>query len=106
MAFTYHVPVSAFRAITTPRPAPAFPTGPNAPRSPHDYTPMAFGGGAGNVTPGAAPKAARRVFLADWIGVPIFDFLALSSRQRISGPVIVESDTACLAPPGLAECRD
>ena len=61
-------------------------------------------------TADAAPKAVRRIFLAGWIDVPVFDFLALSCGQRISGPAIIESDTttvllrpgdtACLAPGG------
>ncbi len=53
----------------------------------------------------AAPKAVRRIFPGGWIDVPVFDFGAISSKQRIVGPAIIESDTTTvLLRPGDTAC--
>jgi N-methylhydantoinase A len=44
----------------------------------------------------AGPKAERRIYLGDWILVPVFDFLALAQDQRIAGPALIESDTTTI----------
>jgi N-methylhydantoinase A len=41
----------------------------------------------------AAPKGRRQVFLGGWTDVPVLDFAALVSDQRVAGPAIIESDT-------------
>jgi N-methylhydantoinase A/oxoprolinase/acetone carboxylase beta subunit len=42
--------------------------------------------------PAAAPIAARAIYLDDsWTEAAVFDFDALASGQRITGPAIVES---------------
>jgi N-methylhydantoinase A len=42
----------------------------------------------------AAPaKAQRRIYLKDWVDVPVFDFLQLAADQTVAGPAVVESDT-------------
>ncbi len=41
----------------------------------------------------AAAKSRRRVYLGTWTDVPVFEFAALASRQALTGPAIVESDT-------------
>jgi N-methylhydantoinase A len=44
-------------------------------------------------TPPAGPKSRRRVFLNEWIDVPVYDFTALAADQRVIGPALIESDT-------------
>lgn len=44
----------------------------------------------------AAPKGRRLVYLGRWTDVPVFDFLALGTDQRIAGPAVVESDTTTI----------
>ncbi len=39
------------------------------------------------------PKARRRVYLDQWIEIPVFDFHTLPSGQPIDGPSIIEADT-------------
>jgi N-methylhydantoinase A len=39
------------------------------------------------------PVGTRRVFLGDWIDVPVFDFDTLSIGQQLTGPAVVESAT-------------
>ncbi len=64
-------------------------------------------GPAGTATADAAPKTSRRIFLGDWIDVPVFDFGTISSKQRILGPALVESDTTTvLLRPGDTACLD
>jgi N-methylhydantoinase A len=44
--------------------------------------------------PGAPPVTARskrRIYLDDWVSVPVYDFDALAPAQIITGPAIVES---------------
>ena len=41
----------------------------------------------------SVPKSRRTIHLGAAIGVPVFDFAALSADQTITGPAIVESDT-------------
>jgi N-methylhydantoinase A len=41
----------------------------------------------------AEAKSQRRIWLRDWTEVPVYDFAALASRQVVTGPAIVESDT-------------
>ena len=41
----------------------------------------------------ARPKGQRRVYLAAWSEVPVFDFSTLGAGQQIAGPAIIESDT-------------
>ncbi|MDX1376742.1 MAG: hypothetical protein R3357_14335, partial [Burkholderiales bacterium] len=43
--------------------------------------------------PPAAPLGARRVYLAGWREVPVFEFGALAAAQVLDGPAIVESQT-------------
>ncbi|MBV9377638.1 MAG: hydantoinase/oxoprolinase family protein, partial [Alphaproteobacteria bacterium] len=51
--------------------------------------------------PPTAPRAERRVYLDDWVTVPVYDFDALAPQQRITGPAIVESSmTTVLLRPG------
>ena len=38
-----------------------------------------------------APRTERRIYLDDWVSVPVYDFDALASAQTIMGPAIVES---------------
>jgi N-methylhydantoinase A len=38
-------------------------------------------------------KGHRRVWLGDWIQVPVHDFGALAPDQAVAGPAIIESDT-------------
>ena len=40
--------------------------------------------------PPAAPRGERRIYLGDWINVPVYDFDALAPGQAIAGPAIVE----------------
>ena len=47
------------------------------------------------------PRSERRIYLDDWISVPVYDFDALAPAQTISGPAIVESAmTTVLLRPG------
>jgi N-methylhydantoinase A len=39
----------------------------------------------------AAPFAERRIYLRNWLTVPVYDFDALAPGQQIAGPAIVES---------------
>jgi N-methylhydantoinase A len=43
--------------------------------------------------PPAAPRTHRRVYLAGWHEVPIFDFDRLASHQTIAGPAVIEAAT-------------
>jgi N-methylhydantoinase A len=53
--------------------------------------------------PEAAPHGHRRIYLADWVEVPVFDFERLGSGQRIAGPAAIESEaTTVLVRPGDA----
>jgi N-methylhydantoinase A len=47
-------------------------------------------------TAAAAPKSQRQVYLGRWRNVPVFDFLALGTDQKIDGPAVVESDTTTI----------
>jgi len=38
-----------------------------------------------------APRTERRIYLDDWVSVPVYDFDALTPAQTIIGPAIVES---------------
>jgi N-methylhydantoinase A len=40
----------------------------------------------------APPRGERRIYLGNWIGVPVYDFERLAPAQAIAGPAIVESD--------------
>jgi len=42
-------------------------------------------------TPPTAPCSQRRIYLDDWIAVPVYDFDGLAPSQTIAGPAIVES---------------
>ena len=49
----------------------------------------------------AAARGERRIWLRDWISVPVFEFDALAPGQAIAGPAIVESAmTTVLLRPG------
>src|SRR5271165_5683577 len=49
----------------------------------------------------AAPRTERRIYLDEWISVPVYDFDALAPSQAITGPAIVESAmTTVLLRPG------
>jgi N-methylhydantoinase A len=51
--------------------------------------------------PPAPPAGERRIYLADWITVPVWDFDALAAGQRLAGPAIVEAAmTTVLLRPG------
>jgi N-methylhydantoinase A len=51
--------------------------------------------------PPEAPSSERRIYLEEWVTVPVYDFDALSPAQRIAGPAIVESPvTTVLVRPG------
>jgi N-methylhydantoinase A len=51
--------------------------------------------------PDAAPRGERRVWLRDWVSVPVFEFDDLAPGQAIDGPAIVESAmTTVLLRPG------
>ncbi len=53
--------------------------------------------------PEAAPRGHRRIYLADWVEVPVFDFERLAPDQRIAGPAAIESEaTTVLVRPGDA----
>jgi N-methylhydantoinase A len=41
----------------------------------------------------AGPKSRRRVYLAGWTDVPVFDFQTLAADQDVAGPAVIESDT-------------
>jgi N-methylhydantoinase A len=43
--------------------------------------------------PPAAPRTRRRIYLAGWQDVPIFDFDALAPNQAIAGPAVIEAAT-------------
>jgi N-methylhydantoinase A len=48
-----------------------------------------------------APRGERRIWLRDWISVPVFEFDAMAPGQQIAGPAIVESAmTTVLLRPG------
>ena len=55
--------------------------------------PPAAGVSSGGFTGKVAAKSQRRVFLATWSEVPVFDFAALAPGQALAGPAIIESDT-------------
>jgi len=38
-----------------------------------------------------APRTERRIYLDDWVSVPVYDFDAQAPAQTIAGPAIVES---------------
>ena len=40
-----------------------------------------------------APVGQRRVYLGEWLSVPVYDLESLASEQHITGPAIFESDT-------------
>jgi len=51
--------------------------------------------------PPTAPRAERRIYLAEWLAAPVYDFDALAPTQTIAGPAIVESAmTTVLLRPG------
>jgi N-methylhydantoinase A len=51
--------------------------------------------------PPAPPTGERRIYLDDWITVPVWDFDALAPGQRLRGPAIVEAAmTTVLLRPG------
>jgi N-methylhydantoinase A len=51
--------------------------------------------------PPAAPRGERRTYLDDWVTSPVYDFEALSPKQTIAGPAIIESPmTTVLLRPG------
>jgi N-methylhydantoinase A len=51
--------------------------------------------------PPAPPAGERRIYLADWVTVPVWDFDALAGGQRLKGPAIVEAAmTTVLLRPG------
>jgi N-methylhydantoinase A len=53
--------------------------------------------------PPASPAAERRIYLDDWVSVPVWDFDALAPGQRLAGPAIVEGEmTTVLLRPGDA----
>jgi N-methylhydantoinase A len=41
--------------------------------------------------PDAPPRGERRVWLREWVGVPVFEFDDLAPGQNIDGPAVVES---------------
>ena len=41
--------------------------------------------------PPTTPRSERRIYLDDWVSVPVYDFDKLSPAQTIAGPAIVES---------------
>jgi N-methylhydantoinase A len=41
--------------------------------------------------PPTPPRSERRIYLGDWVTVPVYDFDALAPGQMIAGPTIVES---------------
>ena len=41
--------------------------------------------------PPAAPRGERRTYLDDWVTSPLYDFDALTPKQTIGGPAIIES---------------
>jgi N-methylhydantoinase A len=41
--------------------------------------------------PDAPPRGERRVWLREWVGVPVFEFDDLAPAQNIDGPAVVES---------------
>jgi N-methylhydantoinase A len=41
----------------------------------------------------APPDGERRIYLDDWVTVPVYRFDALASAQRIAGPAIIEAAT-------------
>ncbi len=41
----------------------------------------------------SGPAASRRVYLGDWLEIPVYDFAVLAAGQVIEGPAIVESET-------------
>jgi N-methylhydantoinase A len=43
--------------------------------------------------PPAAPRTQRRIYLAGWREVPIFDFEALAPGQTVDGPAVIEAAT-------------
>jgi N-methylhydantoinase A len=53
----------------------------------------------------AAPRTQRRVYLAGWQEVPIFDFDTLAPGQTIAGPAVIEAPTTTvlLRPGDLAQ---
>ena len=52
-----------------------------------------------------APRGERRIYLGDWISVPVYDFEHLAPEQTIAGPAIVESamTTVLLRPQDKAQ---
>ena len=42
------------------------------------------------------PKAQRRIYLDEWIDVPVYNMDVLGAGMRISGPAIVESRTTTI----------
>jgi N-methylhydantoinase A len=52
-------------------------------------------------TPPTAPRSERRIYLDDWVSVPVYDFDGLAPARTIAGPAIVESSmTTVLLRPG------
>jgi N-methylhydantoinase A len=47
-------------------------------------------------TPPATPGSERRIYLEDWIFVPVYDFDALAPGETIAGPAIVEGTMTTL----------
>jgi N-methylhydantoinase A len=55
--------------------------------------------------PPSEPKTRRRIYLGEWIDVPVFDFNALAADQLVTGPAIVESDTTTVLLRGRETAR-
>ena len=46
---------------------------------------------AGTVSPAAAQRGARRIFLADWVEAPVYWFDDVRHGMRIEGPAVIDS---------------
>ena len=44
----------------------------------------------------SGPKTSRRVYLGEWLPVPVFDFLGLAANQHLRGPAVICSDTTTI----------
>jgi N-methylhydantoinase A len=52
-----------------------------------------------------APRSRRKVWLGEWVDVPVYDFAALAAGQTMNAPVIVESDTTTVLLRGKETAR-
>ena len=51
----------------------------------------------------AAPLGQRRIYLGDWLTVPVYELEKLAPGQAIAGPAVIESEmTTVLLRPGDA----